>query len=155
MAGITALDAAQFAMSAAQMALELQNAAELARISRETLREQRQARAAANAAETKRLQDEIARIEREIQERGGLGRGGAVRREDLDPAIVAVLGPEGERRPLELASLESALGLQFGVVGVSGPPTLEEIFVPSARGPPPKAAFVMNKLDWVLNKPGR
>jgi len=65
-----------------------------------------------------------------------------------------VLGPEGERRPLELASLESALSLQFGVVGVSGPPTLEEIFVPSARGPPPKAASVLNKLDWVLNKPG-
>jgi len=154
-AGITALDAAQFAMSAAQMALELQNAAELARISRETLRGQRQVRAAANAAETKRLQDEIARIEREIQELGGLGRGGAVRRDDLDPAIVAVLEPEGKRRPLKLASLESALSLQFGTVGVSGPPTLEEILVPSARGPPPKAASVVNKLNWVLKKPWR
>jgi len=156
-AGITALDAVQFAMSAAQMALELENAAELARISREKLREQRATRAAADAAETKRLEEEIARLEEEIRQLGGLGRDGQrIQRSDLDPGIVAVLSPEGGGGPGELISLERALGLQFGVMSGPSPPTLEEILVPKTETRPHKiTAFMHKSIKLTSAKPGR
>ena len=153
-AGITALDAAQFAMSAAQMALELQNAAELSRISREKLREARAARATADAEEMRRLEAAIAALEQEIREMGGLGRSGApVRRQDLDPAIVAVLGTEGTARPLEIASLETALAPPLGLGTGPAPPTLEEVLARTAIGPEPVTKVVIRKrFHWVPTK---
>ena len=85
---------------------------------------------------------------------GGLGRSGApVRRQDLDPAIVAVLGTEGTARPLEIASLETALAPPLGLGTGPAPPTLEEVLARTAIGPEPVTKVVIRKrFHWVPTK---